>query len=149
MNWKNIKTGAKALIMMGACAATGFGARSTILPFGQDNLDGDNPYRVIASRNIFDLHEALPQVGTKPEISHTDIKLTGISTVGPGKQALLIVKLPEVAGKTPKVYSVILGEGQCHGQLEVLEINPKARTVRIKNDGLESLLCFSPVETGK
>ena len=70
-----------------------------------------------------------------------NVQLKGIITLG-GKRALVDV-LP-VGGKGQgKLESYILSEGDRQGNLEIMAIDVKARTVKIKNDGEVSTITFS------
>ncbi|MDB6122236.1 MAG: hypothetical protein JWQ71_1229 [Pedosphaera sp.] len=111
------------------------------------NEADSSPYEVIPRRNIFDLHG--PPVATQQsaEPPSVNIRLTGITTILGYKQALLMVQEPALAGKpTGKEESYIMAEGQRQGAIEVMEINEKASTVRVKSDDKVSLLTF---ETAK
>jgi hypothetical protein len=105
----------------------------------------ENPYHAIVERNVFDLKKPDPPAAltNAPATPPPNVKLTGITTVLGPKKALFMVKDVDTPGKPPnKEESVILREGERQGALEVLEINEKAETVRIKNDGTVSVLTF-------
>jgi hypothetical protein len=150
LNGKNMKTGQKTLILFVASAAVALTGRAVDqLPAG-DSLSSDNPYSGIINRNIFDLHEATrTQEAPQPEPASPKVKLAGITTILGDKQALLTVNAPGAAGKPPTTYSLILGEHERFGGLEVLEINPQAKTVKIKSDEIESLIHLGSAEARK
>lgn len=115
-----------------------------------DALSNDNPYTAIVRRNIFDLGAAATITNTPtPAAPSSNIKLTGIFTVLGQKQALLIVNEPVASGKPAVNHSLILSEGQRSGDLEMVEINPQARTVEIKNGEIESVIGFDVTSAKK
>jgi hypothetical protein len=105
----------------------------------------NNPYRAIIERNVFDLKPPPPPVAP-PTVTNTpppNVKLTGITSILGTKRALFMVGAAAQPGKPPgKEESYILEEGQRQGVIEVLEINQKAATVKIKNDGNESVIAL-------
>lgn len=109
--------------------------------------EGSHPYGVIVERNIFDLKAPPPPPSTQPtNTPPPNIKLTGITTILGKKQALFMVQEPTTPGKPAnKEESYILAEGQRQGLIEVVEINTKAANVKIKNDGVISVLAFEKV----
>ena len=110
----------------------------------------DNPYHSIVDRNVFDLKPPPPPPPVeqpKPVTPPSTVRLTGITTILGPKLALFMVKSqePPAAGKPagpPKEKSVMLKEGAREGDLEVVEINVKENTVKIKIDGVESTVTF-------
>ncbi|HWV98110.1 MAG TPA: hypothetical protein VNZ64_00325 [Candidatus Acidoferrum sp.] len=105
----------------------------------------DGPYAGIVARNVFALKPApvaVPIEEVKPPPSK--ITLTGITTILGRKQALM--KTPPPAGKPgepPKgEQSYILGEGEREGDIEVLQIDEKAGTVKVKNGDVLVVLNF-------
>ena len=105
-------------------------------------------YQVIVQRNVFDLHGppvTSPQAPTAPPAAN--IKLTGVATILGFRQALLMVQEPSVPGKPPaKEESYILNEGQREGPIHLLEVDEKAGTVKLENDGK---LCQIALEVPK
>jgi hypothetical protein len=104
----------------------------------------NNPYQEIADLNAFRLKPAPPP--PEPEKVKTPppkITLTGITTRG-GKKTVFL-KTPGTPGKpgepTKEQYYAI-AEGTMSQDIEVLEIDPKAGTVRIKFEGTEVPLNF-------
>jgi len=105
----------------------------------------DGGYSSIWLRNVFDLKPILPPppIDTKPPEPPPNVKLQGITTILGDKRALFTVQVSGGPGKPPaKEESYMLSEGQRQGSLEVLEINPKARTVKIKVEELVSTITF-------
>jgi hypothetical protein len=106
---------------------------------------GDNPYHAIVERNVFDLKPP-PPPPSAPTVTNTpppNVKLTGITSMLGTKRAFFMVAPAAQPGKPPgKEESFIIEEGQRQGVIEVLEINQRAATVRIKNDGNESTLAL-------
>ncbi len=107
---------------------------------------GDSPYSAIWLRNVFDLRPFLPPVTNTVPVTNApppNVELTGITTLLGTKRALFMVQDSPSPGKPPgKDESYILTEGERQGVLEVLEINPKAKTVKIKVEDLVSTITF-------
>ena len=144
-----MRNGRKALIGAATSVVVALMVMKAEARIKSDSACDNNPYTAIASRNIFDLHDSVTnRVPEKPAEPSANVRLTGITTFT-DKLALMIVNEPGKAGKPATSHSLILGEGQRSGTLEVLEINPKARTVKIKNDEIECLLCFDSREGKK
>jgi hypothetical protein len=108
----------------------------------------DSPYNPIVERNIFDLHDPPPPPEPKPtNAPPPNIHLTGIPTILGKKQAYFMVQSAPVGGKPAQQDKFMtLSEGQRQEMLEVLEINPKAKLVKISNSGNVSTITF---ETNK
>ncbi len=113
-----------------------------------------NPYEAIIERNVFSLKPPPPPVDTKDANKQPPAKviLTGITTILGYPQALLktaaapAARAPVKAGVPPQAPKgdqfYILRQGEREGDIEVLDINPKAETVKIKQDGTEFVLDF-------
>jgi hypothetical protein len=134
-----MKSGAKAVCVIGCVlGAAGAGMSAS-------GATEDNPYHAIVERNVFDLKPPPPPV-VAPTVTNApppNVKLTGITTILGNKLALFMVSEPAQPGKPPsKEESMMLSEGQRQGVIEVLEINEKAASVKIKNDGNESLIAL-------
>jgi hypothetical protein len=100
--------------------------------------DSANPYQGIVDRNVFGLKPPAPI--QKPEPKPSDlppITLTGMTTILSSKRALLNVQPP---GKP--LQSFILAEGQRDGDIEVLEIDEKAGSVKVSQGGTIIPLTF-------
>jgi hypothetical protein len=123
-------------------AASGFGlisaANATV------NEAENKSYQVIVQRNVFDLHAPAAKLDPEPPAPlAANIKLTGVATILGFRQALLLVQEPSVPGKPPaKEESYILNEGQRQGPIHLLEVNEKAGTVKIDNDGKISVIAL-------
>jgi hypothetical protein len=103
-----------------------------------------NRFQKIAERNVFALREP-------PEVQPTNIEavaslpkvfLTGITTLGGYKRALLSVQYPAKSGQAPKEEYLTLSEGQRDEGIEVLSVDENAKTVRVNNSGTEMSLDF-------
>jgi len=108
---------------------------------------GDNPYQVVVERNVFDLKPLIPppKVDEPPPTPPAKITLQGITDILGKKQVLLkILELPKPGelkpGEQPKERALIMDEGERRGTVTVMEINPKARTVKFDNAGREETL---------
>ncbi len=118
---------------------------------GESGSAGDNPYTAIVERNVFDLKPPV-KPGKTDEKTNTpplNIRLTGITSILGNKRALFMVQegsAPGKGGQQNKEESYIMTEGQRQGALEVLEIDEKAETVKVKNDGVVSTI---PIEVPK
>jgi hypothetical protein len=106
----------------------------------QATFAGD-PYTTIYQRNVFHLRP--PPAAAPVELPRTPlprIRLTGITTILPGKRALLKVELPGKPANQAQSY--ILTEGQKAGALEVLKINEKTSLVTVAYSGTITNLTF-------
>ena len=98
----------------------------------------DNPYGGIVERNAFAIKPPPPpSVATPPPAPPSNVELRGITTLLGRPQVLLNFKLPPKPPEPPKDRSLVMDVGQREGEVEVLEINPAAGTVRIRNQGTE------------
>jgi hypothetical protein len=90
------------------------------------------PTNILALAALF---LAAKLVAAPPETeSPASVKLSGILALPGKKRALLLVREPG-SGSGTTAQSRILGEGQKEGAIEVIEIDEKASTVRIRNGG--------------
>jgi hypothetical protein len=113
------------------------------LPTGAVTNDADSQdrnYRVIIDRNPFGLKPPPPPVtNAPPPVAQKDeILLTGITSLGQVR-AYFMTKAPQ--GKNPEYYS--LGVDEKKDGLEILEIDPASKSVRVRNAGLETVMNFS------
>jgi hypothetical protein len=101
------------------------------------------PYQGIVGRNVFGLNQKppAPEINTPPPPS-SKVFLTGITTILGNKCALLKTTPPARPGEPAKEQAITLAEGQRDGDIEVLEINEKAGTVKISNFGTITMLDF-------
>ncbi len=99
-------------------------------------------YTSIPDRNIFGLKPPpSPQTTERQSPQLPKITLTGITTILGNKRALMLVQSPgSKAGQ--KELSLILTEGQQQDDIEVLQIDEKAGTVRVNNSGTVMTLNF-------
>jgi len=108
-----------------------------------------SPYQRIPARNVFDLRDP-PQPSQTPEpppAPRSKIRLTGITTIFGDERALLMVQEPALPGNPPgPETSCILATGQRQGAIEILEINEKAGTVKVNNDGNISVITFDEIK---
>lgn len=102
------------------------------------------PYQGIVERNVFGLKAPPPP--PDPEANKPPppkILLQGITTILGNKRALFKVAMPPKAGEPAKgEQSFILVEGQRDGDIEVLEIDAVAGTVKVNNYGTITSLNF-------
>jgi len=111
---------------------------------GTPTTHSNNPYQAIADRNAFSLKPAPPPPEIeKPKTPPPKITLTGITTrAGKKKVFLKTPGAPGKPGEQAKEQYYEIAEGVTDRDIEVLEINPKAGTVRIKYEGTEIPLNF-------
>src|SRR6266849_5834921 len=96
----------------------------------------DNPYQGIVERNFFGLKPPPPPPSNEPpKPPAPKITLTGITTILGSKQALLTVQLPPKPGEPAKQEPLILSEGERQGEVEVLEIDDVAYTIKVNDYG--------------
>ena len=100
----------------------------------------DRNYRVIIDRNPFGLKPPPPPpTNAPPAVEKKDeILLTGITSIG-RVQAYFMTKAPQ--GKNPEYYALNVGEKK--DGLEILEIDPTSKSVRVRNAGVESVMTFA------
>ena len=102
----------------------------------------DHSYQSIFDRNPFGLKPPPPPAPPPPpptNPANSEIVLTGIASVVKPTQAYLMRK--EAGKKDPSYYN--LSQGQVKDGIEILQIDEKARSVRIRNAGLETFLTFA------
>src|SRR5258708_17514997 len=104
-----------------------------------------NPYQNIIDRNAFSLKPPPPP--PDPEATKAPvlkITLTGITTILGNKRVLMkTAPPPGKPGESPKTeQSYILTEGQREGDIEVIEIDDKAGSVKVNNAGTVQTLTF-------
>jgi hypothetical protein len=110
---------------------------------------GGNPYFGICERNAFHLRPPPLAPRQTPLASLPKIRLTGITTILPGKRALLKVEFPAKPPEKASEESYILTEGQRAGPIEVLEINEKKEQVKVDNSGTITNLTFEKLIPAK
>jgi hypothetical protein len=103
-----------------------------------------SPYQGIVERNVFGLKPPPPP--PDPEANKPPppkITLQGFTTFGGIKRALLKAQMPPKPGEPPKAeQGFVLAEGQRDGDIEVLEIDVKAGTVKVNDFGTITNLNF-------
>jgi hypothetical protein len=104
-----------------------------------------SPYDGIIDRNVFGLKPPPPP--PDPEATKTPpakITLTGITTILGNKRALMKTPPPQgKPGEPPKTeQSYILTIGQREGDIEVIDIDEKAGSVKVNNAGTVLTLTF-------
>lgn len=123
-----------------------------VLGFGAPGLSGHaivpeaapGQYQVIPERNVFGLRPpAAEPTLTNQSAPLPKITLTGITTILRNKRALMKV-LPSglKPGAAAKEESLILTEGQREGEIEVLQIDERAGSVKVNNSGTMMTLTF-------
>jgi len=110
-----------------------------------NDTSAGNPFSAIVERNVFALKDPPPPppLEVKTNTPPPNIRLTGITTIfgTSNKRALFMVQEVGIPGKPAgKEESYILTEGQRQGPIEVVEIDEKHNSVKIKNDGNEAVL---------
>jgi len=106
----------------------------------------DNPYQSIIDRNVFSLKPPPPppdpSEANKPQA--LKITLTGITTIFGDKRVLMKTAAPPgKPGEAPKTeQSYILTVGQREGEIEVIDIDEKAGSVKVNNAGSVQTLTF-------
>ena len=102
-----------------------------------------NPFEAILTRNVFGL-VPVPPLAQQPEPPLPKITLTGITTVtGPARALLKMAATPGTANPGgERFFNLKVGERD--GELEILEINEKSRTVVIAYSGRTLTVGFDP-----
>jgi len=97
----------------------------------------ENPYAGIMERNVFALKPkpAAPGAETATVVPAQKIILQGIVSAFGRKQILFKTTMPAKPGEAAKEASFMLSEGERAGEIEVLEINDLAGTVKFNNHG--------------
>ena len=103
-----------------------------------------NNYEGIPERNVFGLRPPPSQPQQEPTAAPLPkITLTGITTILDNKRALMKVAAANTRQLDPsKETSLILTEGQREGDIEVLQIDEKAGSVKVRNSGTVMVLTF-------
>lgn len=112
-------------------------------PAPQAESTSEQPYSAIWVRNVFDLkpkEAAVVAASTNPPPAN--VHLIGITTLF-GTRALISIQPANTPGQPPqKEQTYTMSEGQRQGLIELLEIDPKNRKVKIKNEELVSTITF-------
>ncbi len=89
------------------------------------------------------LRQESPQ--SQPTPALPEVALLGIVTVG-DRRALLRVETPGKPPEPPGVESLLLGEGQKSGAVEVLDIDDKSASVRLKVSGVVKVVTLKKLD---
>jgi hypothetical protein len=102
-----------------------------------------NRYQNIVERNLFGLKD-LPKAESPspPSAPPPRITLTGITTILGNKLAIMTAMVPAKPGEPAKELPLMLAEGQRDGNIEVLGIDEKSRSVRVNDFGEVTTLTF-------
>ncbi|MCU0782909.1 MAG: hypothetical protein MUF81_02450 [Verrucomicrobia bacterium] len=100
-----------------------------------------NPYQSIVERNVFALKPAPDPESLKPQAPPPPpIELQGITSMFGRKQVLFGAMMPgSKPGEPPRKTPMVLSVGEREGEIEVLEINEAAGTVKFNNHGTEEI----------
>jgi hypothetical protein len=127
-----MKWGGKVLVCILGVLFVGPGLKGMALE------SGETPFHGIVERNVFGLKPPTPaETPAPPPPPPVKITLTGITTILGNKRALLSAQLPN---KPQEFY--MLTEGQRDDDIEVVEINEAAGTVKVNNHGVPQTLDF-------
>jgi len=96
-----------------------------------------NPYQGIVDRNVFGLKPPPPPPPDTgpPKPPPPNITLTGITTILGNKRVFLSVAMPPKPPDPAKIQSFMMTEGQRDGEIEVLQIDEIAGTVKVNDFG--------------
>jgi hypothetical protein len=100
-----------------------------------------NPYQEIVARNAFGLQPPGVPTPDLPVVILPKLMLVGITTFD-RKCALLRVRTPASSGVPATEWSCTLAEGQRSGEVEVLQIDEKAGSVKVNIGGAIMVLTF-------
>ena len=102
----------------------------------------NNAYaRAIVGRNVFGLNPApLSEIVVPPPLPPPRIILQGLTNINRRRQVLFKVQMPSKTGEPAREISCVLSEGERQGEIEVLEIDEKAWTVKFRNHGIVQTL---------
>jgi hypothetical protein len=100
----------------------------------------DRNYQVIVERNPFGIKPPPPPAPppTNAPANKDEILLTGITSIG-SPRAYFMTKAPQA--KQPEYFDLGIDQAQ-HG-VEVIEIDPTAKSVKVKQGGVESVMTFA------
>jgi hypothetical protein len=136
MRIRILRHGGKCRIcLLGALVLTANTHAATATPKG-------NPYaKSIVGRNAFGLNAAPPPIIVDPlRLPPPHITLQGLTTILRRRQVLFKLQMPSKPGEPAREISCVLSEGERQGEIEVLEIDDHAGTVKFNNHGTEQTL---------
>ena len=127
-------------MMVIGCALFGSTGRAAVADNPTAGSAPPNSYIGITFRNAFGIKPPAPPPPLTPvaQVAPPSLFLTGMTFVGGVKRAYLVVE--KVGGKQSEYLSV--EEGYERDSLEVLEIDPRRQSVRVRNVGNEVTLNF-------
>jgi hypothetical protein len=119
------------MVGMIASVTLATGARAIVPDSSGQNYNG------IAERNLFGLRPPPPPPApvTPAPPPLPKVILTGLTTILGNEIAFLKVQFPAKPGEPAKEQSFMLKEGEREGEIEVVDINIPAETVRVRNSG--------------
>jgi hypothetical protein len=101
----------------------------------------NNPYsQAIIGRNAFSLKPPAVRVVDPPPLPLPQIVLQGGMNILHRRQVLFKVQMPPKPGEPAREMSCVMSEGERQGEVEVLEIDDKAWTVKFRNHGIVQTL---------
>jgi hypothetical protein len=101
-------------------------------------LNEGNPYAAIGGRNVFALKPPPPPTTAADAAKNTpppNLELQGFTTILGRPQVLIKLKIPPRPPEPAKDRSLVMDVGQREGDVEVLEMDAYAGTVKLKNMG--------------
>lgn len=105
-----------------------------------------NPYQRIVDRNVFGLRPPPPPAPPPdPAANKTPappLRLAGITTIMGNKRALMSAQVPAKPPEPAKTVYYTLTEGQRDGDVELVAIDEKAGSVKVKNHGEMQVVIF-------
>ena len=132
-----IKIGNALLIALSGLLLAGQPCRAIIMTSETPpSIESGNKYHAIVDRNVFGLKAPAPP--PDPEANKPPppkITPTGITTIFGNKRALFKVQMPAKPPEPAKEQSFILTVGQREGQIEVLDIDEVAGSIKFNNYG--------------
>ena len=127
--WQSRRCSLLLCYIVGSCAFSWL-TFAAVTPTG-------NPYDAIVSRNVFGLKPPAPPAPPPPPAAAAPtIKLLGITTILGRAQVMLKVSTAARPPEPAKEQSYLMREGQGEDDIEVMEIDALAGTVKLKNRDL-------------
>ena len=116
-------------------------AGALVFPASLCAVTPDSPYQPIVERNVFGLKPPPLPPEVKPiDVPAPLIELQGIVSILGKDQVLFRTLMPSSKlGEAPKSTSLVMSVGERVADVEVLEINVAAGTVKFKNHGQEQI----------
>src|ERR1051325_7322623 len=97
-----------------------------------------HPYQTIIAKNVFRL--TMPREILRPKPLLPVITWQGITSLPGLRMVYFKVVLAPKPGEPPREAALALSDGERAGQIEILQIDESAGTVRLRNHGEEQLL---------